>query len=55
MFGRLVWNQGRPDIALDTGTLYGGLWRFCVHLINQLPTYLSSSRTSPGLGDPAAM
>ena len=25
MFGRLVWNQGRPDIALDTGTLYGGL------------------------------
>ena len=25
MTGQLVWNQDRPDIALDTGTLYGGL------------------------------
>jgi hypothetical protein len=25
MTGLLIWNQDRPDIALDTGTLYGGL------------------------------
>ena len=25
MIGRLIWNQDRPDIALDTGVLYGGL------------------------------
>jgi hypothetical protein len=25
MIGLLIWNQDRPDIALDTGTLYGGL------------------------------
>ena len=25
MTGLLIWNQDRPDIALDTGSLYGGL------------------------------
>ena len=25
MTGRLIWNQDRPDIAFDTGMLYGGL------------------------------
>ena len=25
MIGRLIWNQDRPDIVFDTGTLYGGL------------------------------
>lgn len=25
MTGLLIWNQDRPDIALDTGCLYGGL------------------------------
>lgn len=25
MTGILIWNQDRPDIALDTGCLYGGL------------------------------
>lgn len=25
MIGRLIWNQDRPDIAFDTGELYGGL------------------------------
>ena len=25
MIGLLIWNQDRPDIALDTGSLYGGL------------------------------
>ena len=25
MIGQLIWNQDRPDIALDTGNLYGGL------------------------------
>ena len=25
MIGRLIWNQDRPDIIFDTGTLYGGL------------------------------
>lgn len=25
MTGILIGNQGRPDIALDTGSLYGGL------------------------------
>lgn len=25
MTGLLIWNQDRPDIALDTGRLYGGL------------------------------
>lgn len=25
MNGRLIWNQDRPDVALDTGFLYGGL------------------------------
>lgn len=25
MVGRLIWNHDRPDIAFDTGILYGGL------------------------------
>jgi hypothetical protein len=25
MIGRLIWNHDRPDIAFDTGALYGGL------------------------------
>lgn len=25
MTGLLIWNQDRPDVALDTGSLYGGL------------------------------
>lgn len=25
MTGILIWDQGRPDISLDTGFLYGGL------------------------------
>ncbi len=25
MIGRLIWNQDRPDIAFNTGMLYGGL------------------------------
>ena len=24
MIGRLIWNQDRPDIIFDTGTLYVG-------------------------------
>lgn len=26
MIGRLIWNHDRPDIAFDTGKLYGGLY-----------------------------
>ena len=25
MIGQLIWNHDRPDIAFDTGALYGGL------------------------------
>lgn len=27
MIGQLIWNHDRPDIAFDTGALYGGLHR----------------------------
>ena len=94
MPGLLICNQDRPDIALDTGSLYSGLhcgdcfrclitgdwidvrleysdrWMLVhngchmpvyydvktrISKINPPPIYSSSSRTSPGLGDPDAM